>query len=83
MKSGEIVFLGVLLMLLGFALVFTGLSKGTVFTRDDSKGEVRGGGIVMIGPFPIIFGTDRSSVAFLIALAILLVVVSYLIFRGG
>ena len=44
-----------------------------------SVGQTKGGGILLIGPIPIIFGTDRESVKILIALAtVLLVVVTVL-----
>ena len=36
-------------------------------------GERRGGGIILIGPIPIIFGSDRETVKGLIYLAIALI----------
>lgn len=35
---------------------------------------MKGGGAVIIGPFPIIFGTDRESVKILFTLSIVLVI---------
>jgi uncharacterized protein (TIGR00304 family) len=81
MKSGEIVFLGVVVILLGALIIFAGIVKEAV-SKGSSKGEFRGGGVVMIGPIPIIFGTDRESAGAVIILAIILVTVSYLLFRG-
>ena len=47
--------------------------------RSAGKGKVRGGGAVIIGPIPIIFGTDKKSlktvVSLSLALTILLLVV--------
>jgi uncharacterized protein (TIGR00304 family) len=34
------------------------------------KGKVRGGGIIMIGPIPIIFGTDKKSIENILILAL-------------
>ena len=48
------------------------------------KGTVNGAGVVMIGPIPIIFGTDKKSVTVVVALAVVLMViliVYYLIVR--
>jgi len=42
-------------------------------------GKVRGGGVVMIGPVPIIFGTDKQSTRMLVLLAIVLMVVFLLL----
>jgi len=44
---------------------------------------VRGGGIVMIGPFPIIFGTDTASVKIVIILAIVLILLAFLLLLFG
>ncbi len=51
--------------------------------RETAKGgtQVRGGGVVMIGPIPIVFGTDVGSVKILIALMILLIFVAPLAMR--
>jgi len=52
------------------------------------KGKVKGGGAIIIGPIPIIFGTDKKSLKTIVllslALTVLLVVVtilSYLLLR--
>jgi uncharacterized protein (TIGR00304 family) len=68
----------------GIALVFVGIVIIIVAVlllsiRSAGKGKVRGGGAVIIGPIPIIFGTDRKSlktvVLLSLALTILLIVV--------
>lgn len=82
MKSGELVILGAVLIILGMLVIFAGMVKDAVSTKEGSRGEIRGGGVIMIGPVPIIFGTDRESAAAVIVLALLLVVVTYLLFRG-
>lgn len=45
--------------------------------------KIRGGGVIMLGPIPIIFGSDRESAKTAIVLAIVLMVLSLLIFRGS
>jgi len=74
--SGESLWnLGVVLVFAGFVLslvavvllVLSGLRKGKV------EGRMRGGGVVVIGPFPIVFGTDKESVKILLLLSIVLV----------
>jgi uncharacterized protein (TIGR00304 family) len=68
----------------GIALIFVGIVIIIVAVlllsiRIAGKGKVRGGGAVIIGPIPIIFGTDRKSlktvVLLSLALTILLLVV--------
>ena len=44
------------------------------------KTEVRGGGIIMLGPIPIIFGSDNKSTQTLVLLTIILMMLYFLIF---
>ena len=45
--------------------------------RDAWKGKVKAAGVIMIGPLPIIFGTDKKTVktVLLLALALTLAVI--------
>lgn len=38
----------------------------------DRSGEIRGGAVVMIGPLPVVIGSDQRMAAMLMALAITL-----------
>jgi uncharacterized protein (TIGR00304 family) len=61
-----LIFAGFLITLLAVVLMF--------FMNIRGKGKVRGGGAVIIGPFPIIFGTDKESVRTLLLLSIILTI---------
>lgn len=72
------------LYLLGVALLFAGIIVTIVavvllsvsgFRRNGKgRGEVRGGGAVIVGPFPIVFGTDKDSIKTVLLLSIALTV---------
>jgi len=56
--------------------------------RGAGKGKVRGGGAVIIGPIPIIFGTDKKSLKTVLLLSLALtalllavMIVHYLLVR--
>ena len=71
---------------LGLAVVLIGLAEVlfAAFSSAREGGErprVRGGGVVMIGPIPIIFGSDPRWASVAIVLAIVLIVVAVL--AGG
>ena len=69
---------GLVLVLAGFGIVAMSLLSET----RKSGAEVKGGGVVMIGPIPIIFGSDAKWASVAIALALILVVltiVTYLV----
>ncbi len=55
---------GFLLILLGVFLVFAGVMLQAL----RGEGRVEGGGVVVIGPIPILFGTSER--AFLVAAAV-------------
>ena len=66
----DLTLLGVALLLVGFGVVAVALiSSG-------GKGEVKGAGVVLIGPIPIVFGSDAKWDTVAIVLAIVLVVLS-------
>jgi uncharacterized protein (TIGR00304 family) len=78
---------GVILVLAGFfvTLIATVL---LFLTALKGKAKVKGRGAIIIGPFPIIFGTDKESVKILLVVSIILIVLlfvfvafSYLVLR--
>ena len=70
--------LGIALVVVGVIVIIVALIRAS--TGDKEKSKVRGAGVVMIGPIPIIFGTDKKSVKEVLALAVALVVVMLLVF---
>ena len=69
--------IGLLLALAGFALAIIAIFVA-ILRSAKGTGQVRGGGVVMIGPLPIVFGTDKGSVRILILLGIVLMIVMLL-----
>jgi uncharacterized protein (TIGR00304 family) len=67
----DLVTAGLLLIIVGFAVVAISLLSRSGGT----KGEVKGGGVVMIGPVPIVFGSDAKWASVAIVLAIILMFV--------
>ena len=75
---------------LGFALIFAGIliiliAVVLLFVSGvREEGKVKGGGAIIIGPFPIIFGTDKESIKTVlllsITLAILLAIVTVIFY---
>jgi len=78
----------------GIVLVFVGIAVSAVaallffLSGTRSRGKVRGGGVVIIGFIPIVFGTDKDSIKKILLLSLLLTVVlavvmvlSFVLFR--
>jgi len=79
--SGEPLWnLGVILVFVGFVLSFIAVVLLVLSSHRGrrAEGRVRGGGAVIIGPFPIVFGTDKESVKILLLLSIVLIVLLFL-----
>jgi uncharacterized protein (TIGR00304 family) len=61
-----LILVGVLIILISLVLLFMKSPKG--------ERKVKGGGAIIIGPFPIIFGTDKESVKMVLWLALALTI---------
>ena len=64
--------LGTALIAIGIIIVI--VSMILISTRGTEKGKVKAAGVIMIGPIPIIFGTDKKSVKSVLALALALTI---------
>ncbi len=71
----EFVSIGIILIFLGMVILVIGMVSGA------GKVGGKGAGIVMIGPIPVIFGTDAGSVKTVMVLAILVIVVFFMLSR--
>jgi uncharacterized protein (TIGR00304 family) len=90
-----IIFIGFLIIITGIVLGMREDSQASGSTSDsrraayekppegEAKSKVKVGGVIMIGPIPIIFGSDKESAKTAIILAIILMLLSLLLFRGS
>jgi uncharacterized protein (TIGR00304 family) len=85
--------LGLLVLFVGIVLIVLGILFITTKNRskeerekesepEDKKSKVRGGGVVLIGPIPIIFGTDRKTLLIAIVASLIFIII-YLVFLMG
>lgn len=67
------------LVLAGMVLAFVGIGMMVASVISQGRkagGAVKGGGVVMIGPIPIIFGTDSKWASIAMVLAIVLILLA-------
>ena len=79
MALGKKVIDSAALYALGIALIFVGvliivIAVFWLSVSGTGKGKVKGGGAVIIGPFPIVFGTDKKSLKTVLLLSLALTV---------
>lgn len=75
--------LGLLLIFLGFLVAVIGMALTFLSgNRRDGKGKVAGGGLIMIGPIPILFGTEKKWVV-LMAIMAIAVMALYIVMMAG
>lgn len=83
----KIITLGFLLVFIGILVIFAGIVS-MAYQTWKTGGEcvekpetgVRGGGVIMIGPIPIIFGSDVTALRPIMILAIVLMVIAVILF---
>ena len=78
-NSNTIIIAGIAVIIIGFILVFV----GTALQASSKTSEVKSGGVILIGPIPIIFGNDKSFTIIAVIMAIIIMVVSYILFYRG
>jgi uncharacterized protein (TIGR00304 family) len=72
----DLVFVGIGIIVVGFLVVFLATAMSDRSSEEGEKRtDVRGGGVIMIGPIPIIFGSDAKWASAAIVLAIVLIVI--------
>ena len=64
-----------MLIIFGFVLAFLVMIV-MAFRGAGNSGKSRSAGLILIGPIPIIFGSDKESVKVLMVLAIVLIAVA-------
>jgi len=74
--------IGILLVFAGFVITFIVVVL-LAFSSFKPRGKVKGGGAVFIGPFPIVFGTDRESIRILMLLSVVMIVVMLVYILGS
>ena len=74
MDAPSVTEVGFILIVFGFVLAFAAMIL-LAFRSARGSEKTRAAGVLLIGPIPIIFGTDRDSVKGLIILAIALMLV--------
>ena len=76
-----IILMGFAVVILGIFLIFIGTALQS--SSNDSKTEIHTGGVILIGPIPIIFGNDRTLILFGVIFAIIIMILSYFLFYKG
>lgn len=85
--SGFVAFLGFILLFVAILLFMYGFAGNTEYqdmngTPIKKKTSVKGGGVVLIGPIPIVFGSNWKIAVILMIIAIItIVLVSFFMLR--
>ncbi len=75
-KASSILISGIIFVFIGIILLII----GSIMQLTSKTGEVHTGGIILIGPIPIIFGNDKSLIIGAVILAIVIMILWYLLF---
>ncbi len=78
---------GILLIIFGFFLIIFGMMRSARESEERGVGQetgkkrVKGGGVILIGPIPIVFGTDKKYALALMVLAIVLMLLAIIFLK--
>ena len=84
----KLITLGFLIVLIGMLVILAGVFT-LAYQSWKTSGEggvekpettVRGGGVIMIGPIPIIFGSDMGAVKLAVIMAIVVMLLAFVLF---
>lgn len=93
--TGILAFLGVLCIMAALFLGFLGIAtqmgateeyeapqeqRPYSGTRPRTEKKIKGGGVVLIGPIPVIFGSDAKTAMVLVVLALILIIAVAILF---
>ncbi|AWR97017.1 TIGR00304 family protein [Acidianus sulfidivorans JP7] len=72
--------LGIMLILLGFLIVFLGVLYEAFFKNrenenNEQQNRTEAGGIILIGPIPIIFGSSKKIEKWMLIIALVIVII--------
>ena len=79
MNASLLITAGIIVIFLGVILIFI----GTALQSTSKTSEVHTGGVILIGPIPIIFGNDKGLIITGIIFAIIIMVLYYFLFYRG
>ncbi len=88
-NSNLLILTGFGVVMLGIVMIFLGTmlqSSSDNQANSDSDGSstnIQTGGVIMIGPIPIIFGNNKGMIGVSVAFAIVLMVIYFLLFYRG
>lgn len=71
----DLVFIGVAIILVGFLVVFLAMmTESKSSGNEEGRTRAKGGGVILIGPIPIVFGSNAKWTSIAIVLTIVLIV---------
>jgi len=80
MPAAHLASLGVALILVGFTVTIIAILLLSFSRGWGEKGEGRGGAVIVLGPIPIVIGSDPGTARTLMLLAIILLAAAAILF---
>ncbi|BCU68525.1 hypothetical protein HS7_19620 [Sulfolobales archaeon HS-7] len=79
--------IGILLFIVGFLVILVGTfyeffhaSKKSVDRQEETERKTEAGGIIFIGPIPIIFGSSKNITKIMLAIALAITIILVIIY---
>ncbi|MCY0860414.1 MAG: DUF131 domain-containing protein [Sulfolobaceae archaeon] len=67
---------GILIIFIGFILIFIGaLIEGEKNSSNTQENKTQAGGIIFIGPIPIVFGSSKEITKWMLIIALIIAII--------
>jgi len=76
----ELVTLGILIAFIGFFIIFFAIAYSIFKSASKGEAKAEGGGVIIVGPIPIVFGSSQKVAKIVMILAIVLLIVTILFY---
>ena len=80
MSFERFIAIGFIFIVLGFIIIFSSAFLSSL--RGGQEGQIETGGVLLIGPIPIIFGNSKPLIIISIAGAVIIMAVYFLVSKG-
>jgi len=81
MNFESFISLGIVLILLGMAMLILGTLFAALSSGTGEKDNVHAGGVIFLGPIPLVFGSDKNMAFIAAGLGLLLMFFYFLLLK--
>lgn len=76
----KVIFIGIILVIIGIFIIIIGSALSLMKYSDSNESRIEGGGVIFIGPIPIVFGTNKQITWYMLVVGVVLAILMLILF---